>query len=136
MISKLKLLNQKPKIDIAPFILLLFLVIICIFSYNFYSYDVLSIQAINNCSDNCYLKLLLPYNKISVIKNATLIVEGNKVNIEDVKYENFEQVDNVIYQYISLKTALEDDRVYEVKFYSNKQRIIKRIINFMKEGST
>lgn len=130
-----RLKRQNPKkypLSIIIFVLLLLLIIL---SYSIKTYDTLSIVAITNkANDTCNLEFVLPYNKITMLNNSLFEYNNKEYKIKNIKYIETTNENNILYEKVKITSNLKcPNKVANIKLLNNKQRIITKIINIIKE---
>lgn len=135
--NKIYLLNQKPKSNkLITFILLLIIITFILLTFKYNTYDSLNIVGIYKCENICYIETSIIYEDISKIdKNSILEYKNNTYIIENIIYEEPYLNNDIAYQDIKIITKLKvKETIIKSKILYNKQRIIKKIINYITGG--
>ncbi len=126
-----KLYNQKPKPNIAIYLIFfLSFIIVIIYSIKEYTYDIKELLVINECYEKeCFLKTTLNYNDQEIFTNKSYIkYKDKKYEIKEIEYGEPYLSNEIPVTDISIKTNLvEEAKILKIKVYYNKQRIIKKI---------
>lgn len=136
MNNKNNVLYLKPNKSYLYVLLLLISILLFVISFLLFTYDYYKTVGFVTCEDKCSVSILLPYDNTSIVES------NNLVYFDDVSYEfeyaygDSEIIDNSTpLQEMLLNTDyVSDKKVVEVKFKYKKQRIINKIINYIREG--
>ena len=129
------LLYLKPKREFIIVIVISFLIIsIPIIMYFKNSYDIYNIKGYIKCNPECIVNINIL--DISTINNgAYLKINKNKnaYQIKTIGKMEFDYLTMTNYQTVEIQTKLNDELkkdnlVVELSFYTNKERLLKKII--------
>lgn len=137
MLNKIVFLNKKPKKHSIIYWILLIIIITSFFLlYKIKTYDSYLVTGINNCENVCIITFTLPYNKVDILSKKPKIEYLNKIyKIENINYLEPYLNNGIPYQDIELITKISNNnRLINFKIIYNKQRIITKIQNIIKEG--
>lgn len=126
--------RQKPKKYPLSIIFLISLIILIILSCNIKTYDSLNVTAFTKQDNKCHLEFSLPYDKISLLENASIKYKNKKYKIKKINYIETIIEDNILYERINIETNLECPyKITKIKILNNKQRIITKILKIIRE---
>lgn len=133
---EIELLKNKipKKYPIVTIILIMFLITL-ILSFKTNSYDKYKTIAItNNINNTCHLNVSIPYNKLNNIKQSKIEYQNKQYIIKEISYNKTSIENNIPYEDITvtINTSCED-KIIDINILSNKQRIINKIINIIRE---
>ncbi len=135
MIEKLILLNQKPKKNLFILLATLIIISLVISSYFIKTYDVYKTYGYITCDDNCYINLSLSYDNLNKLTTKTLLeIDKEITKIDDIEYLDISLENEIPYQNVRIKTVKDKNKIIEIKLLNNKQRIIKKLYDLIKEG--
>lgn len=124
------MVEQPKKHKIYSLILILILLITIII--NTYTYDRYQVLSYNTKSQT--LKIYVP-ESISINEATIIKYKDKNYNIEEVEYLSSQIENNVIYKELLLKTNINTkEEIITINILNNKQRIITKIINAVKEN--
>lgn len=128
--------NIKPKKYPITIITLIFLIILILLSYKIKTYDSLNVIAFTEQkNETCYLEILVPSQKTEILNDKRLLYKNKKYKINSIKYLERISENNILYEKIIVTSNLKClNKIENIKLINNKQRIIKKIINTIKEG--
>ncbi len=128
--SYMDLLNIRCKKMIVVLFVLLFLIIVFVLSLKFKVHDTYKISGVYKERS---IVLTVPLEKTDYVSNADyLYIDGNKYTYKVLSFgEIF--VSDIPYQEISIRPnkVLEENEVVEFTFYSNEEKVITKIIDFL-----
>ena len=126
--------RQNPKKYPLSKIILLILIILIILSYNIKTYDTLNVTAFTIKDKQNNLSIIIPSNKISILDNSIIEYKNKKYKIYKTRLTETIVEDNIAYEKIYLETNLKSPyKIINIKIHNNKQRIITKITNTIKE---
>lgn len=133
---EIELLKNKipKKYPIVTIILIMFLITL-ILSFKTNSYDKYKTIAItNNINNTCHLNVSIPYNKLNNIKQSKIEYQNKQYIIKEISYNKTSIENNIPYEdtTITINTSCKD-KIVDINILSNKQRIINKIINIIRE---
>ncbi len=110
-----------------------FILISCFYKYNKYYY-LTGLQ--NKEGGNNYVSVLLPYNKMDIIKNNVIIIDKKKQNFTYEIMSGYYNDTNKLYKEVKLfvDTCNEHGDLVELIFESQKTTFIEEIKNKIKKG--
>lgn len=126
---------SKPQCKIFIYIIvsLLFLIIPFLFLKTYSTYKVTGV--LECLDDTCIIKLTIPYNKLCILDyNPQIEYLNKKYDIKNTSRSEAYLNNNIPVVDVTITVDyISDNDVIEFKFIYNKQRIITKIIDFMKE---
>lgn len=127
--------NKKPR-NYPIYLIVVVIIILLLISYNTFTYDKINTIAITNYNNNiCNLNIKLPYTKINNLEESIIEYNNNKYKINEVSYNESTIENDIIYEDITLNTNINcKNKIIKINILSNKQRIINKIINIIKEA--
>lgn len=135
MIDRIILLNKKPKKSYIIIIIIASSLILLISSYNMKTYSIKKTLGYISCEEECHINLSLPYKDLNIVNDNTIIeVDHKRYKPTEILYKDISIENNIPYQNIQINTEIKDEKIIEVKLLNNKQRIIKKVFDIIKEG--
>ena len=147
MIDRIILLNKKPKIEgfnklknagirtCIHIIIIASSLILLISSYNMKTYSIKKTLGYISCEEECHINLSLPYKDLNIVNDNTIIeVDHKRYKPTEILYKDISIENNIPYQNIQINTEIKDEKIVEVKLLNNKQRIIKKVFDIIREG--
>lgn len=136
MNNKNNVLYLKPNKSYSYVLLLLISILLFVMSFLLFTYDYYKTVGFVTCEEKCSVSILLPYDKTFIIER------NNSVYFDDASYEfkydygDSEIIDNStpLQEVLLYTDYFSEKKIVEVKFKYNKQRIINKIINYIREG--
>ena len=115
------------------FLFLLFILVLILYTEDEDSYELIGLK---NSNDTSYIDIIIPYNKVNIFEEKNYIIYNHEKHIiKDIKYGEITIIDNIPYINISLKPDFElEKEVIDFHVFYNRQRIINKIKNIIKEG--
>ena len=125
------LLNIKYRSFFLIFIVIIFTIILLIISIKKDCYDEVSLYGVVN--DNNILVNVLTNNSDAVQKASFIKIDNKMYNFNIINISDIKVLDNVNYQIytINVKEKYINNEVVKITFYSNKQKIIRKIVDFI-----
>lgn len=127
--------NKKPR-NYPIYLIFIVIIILLLSSYNTFIYDKINTIAITNYNNNiCNLNIKLPYTKVNNLEESIIEYNNNKYEINKVSYNESIIENDIIYEDITLTTNINcKNKIIKINILNNKQRIINKIINIIKEA--
>ena len=133
LINYLKNNNKKQSILYILSIILIIIVLIILFAYKSYSVEIINGRTI--CEEN---KCVVKYYNIQSKNDYDFVkIKNKEYKIESIEYGEiqFDSANN-FFQEVTLilqKYRGKNNEIIEMKFYKNKERLIKKIYNLVVE---
>lgn len=126
--------NKKPR-NYPIYLIIVIIIILLFISYNIFTYDKINTIAITDYDKSiCTLNIKLPYTKINNLEESLIEYNNIKYKINEVSYNETIIENETIYENISLNTNINcKNKIVKINIINNKQRIINKIINIIKE---
>ena len=127
--NNLKYIDYKGSIFII--VLLIIVYILLILSIILYSYD--SYIYYGKYMDE-YLYVSVPITNSDAVRNGILLqIDNKKYSFSIKEISDIYEINNLNYQdyKLQIKERYQDNEVLKITFYTNKERIIKKIIDFI-----